>query len=224
MSRRPAGQGRIVSHAFAALAAEPAAPVEELALGIAGEFRSVDAAAVRAELDALGAEVSGRRGPGPEGDADALAAVLAGRHDFRGDEERYDHPDNSMIDRVLQRRRGLPILLSAVYVAVAGRAGIPLAGVGLPGHFVVAHLGAATPLVLDPFAGGARVAVPGPVRPWTAHATALRMLNNLVASFDRRGDVMGAIRAAELRLELPAGDAERGRLADEALALRARLN
>jgi hypothetical protein len=66
--------------------------------------------------------------------------------------------------------------------------------------------------------------VPGPVRPWTAHATALRMLNNLVASFDRRGDVMGAIRAAELRLELPAAPEERGRLADEALALRARLN
>jgi regulator of sirC expression with transglutaminase-like and TPR domain len=210
--------------AFAALAAEPAAPVEELALAIAGEFRLVGVAAVRAELDDLGAEVAAARGPDAVGDAAALQLVLGERHGFRGDQDEYDHPDNSMIDLVLERRRGLPIVLSAVYVAVAARAGIPLSGVGLPGHFVVAHVGADPPIVLDPFAGGEVSERRGPVRPWTAHATALRMLNNMVAAYTRRGDLMSAIRAAELRLQLPSHGDERERLADEALALRARLN
>ena len=61
-----------------------------------------------------------------------------------------------MLDLVLTRRRGLPILLSVVYVEVARRAGIQIAGVGLPGHFVVGHFGTDPPVLLDPFAGGGR--------------------------------------------------------------------
>jgi regulator of sirC expression with transglutaminase-like and TPR domain len=145
-----------------------------------------------------------------------------------GDRDDYDNPDNSMLDLVLERRRGLPIALSVVYVAAARRAGIPLAGVGLPGHFVVAHFGATPPLVLDPFGGGARVAVqPGAerlVRPWHPHETALRMLNNLVAGYARRVRLGDAIVAARLRLELPVPDAERTRLEEELVALQARLN
>jgi transglutaminase superfamily protein len=113
---------------------------------------------------------------------------------------------------VLERRRGLPILLSAVYVEVARRAGVPLAGVGLPGHYVVGHFGAPEPLLLDPFGGGVRITPDAPaslVRPWTPHETAMRMLNNLVPAFRRRGDLVGALRAAELRLALPAGARER---------------
>jgi Transglutaminase-like superfamily len=211
---------------FGVLAADPAAPVEELALGIAAEFRPVEADAVRDELDVLGDEVAARRGAGgPEADVAALAGVLGQLHGFSGDEEEYDHPDNSFLDLVLARRRGLPILLSTVYVACARRAGIPLAGVGLPGHFVVAHLGPTPPLLLDPFAGGRRVAPDGePPRPWSAHATALRILNNLVGSYTRRGDLRNAIRAANLRLALPAEGRDRDALAAEALALQARLN
>jgi regulator of sirC expression with transglutaminase-like and TPR domain len=213
-----------VSHAFAALAAEPAAPVEELALAIAAEFGPVDADGVRDRLDALGAEVAVERGGRPETDAAALSRVLGERHGLRGDDDEYDHPDNSMIDRVLERGRGLPILLSAVYVAVAARAGIPLAGVGLPGHFMVAHLGADPPILLDPFAGGGLMPAPTRVRAWPAHEIALRMLNNLVSSFAIRGDLHGAIRAADMRLELPLTEKDRGVLAAEALGLRARLN
>ena len=77
-----------------------------------------------------------------------------------------------MLDRVLERRRGLPILLSAVYVEVARRADVPLAGVGLPGHYVVGHFGGAEPLLLDPFNGGVEVTGDAPaalVRPWSPH-------------------------------------------------------
>ena len=132
-----------------------------------------------------------------------------------------------MLDRVLERRRGLPILLSVVYVEVARRAGVPLAGVGLPGHYVVGHFGAPEPLLLDPFGGGVRITPDAPaslVRPWTPHETAMRMLNNLVPSYRRRGDLAGAIRAAELRLALPAAEALRDTLATELRTLQARLN
>jgi regulator of sirC expression with transglutaminase-like and TPR domain len=128
---------------------------------------------------------------------------------------------------VLERRRGLPILVSAVYVEAARRAGVPLAGVGLPGHYVVGHFGAPEPLLLDPFGGGVQITPGVPaelVRPWTPHETAMRMLNNLVPAFRRRGDLAGALRAAELRLTLPADAGERDRVRAELATLRAHLN
>ncbi len=213
----------MLSVEFATLAAAPDARVEELALALAAAFRAdVDRAAVLERLDALAAEVD--RPAEPEAQLAALAAVLHGRHGFTGDREAYDDPRNSMLDAVLARRRGLPITLSVLWVAVAHRAGIPLAGFGLPGHYVAGHVGVAPPLLVDPFAGGERVPAPPGARPWTAHATAMRMLNNLVGSYQRRGDVGGAIRAAELRLALPSAGAERSALQVEARALRARLN
>ena len=86
-----------------------------------------------------------------------------------------------MLDLVLARRRGLPILLSVVYIEVARRAGIELAGVGLPGHFVVGHFGTYPRLLLDPFAGGVQVktdVAPDQVRPWRADEVAMRMLTS----------------------------------------------
>ncbi len=132
-----------------------------------------------------------------------------------------------MLDLVLERRRGLPILLSVVYVEVGRRAGIPLRGVGLPGHYVVGHFGAEPPLLLDPFGGGALLPWSGAreaLRPWSAHMTALRMLNNLVGAYEARFDLGHAIRAAELRLVLPLEGHTREGLAVELRALRAQLN
>ena len=213
---------------FAMLATHPDPPVDELALALAAEFRDIDDADVRAQLDELGEEVGLDRAGryGPHAGLDALREVLGVRHGFCGDRRRYDHPNNSMLDVVLERRRGLPIALSVVYVAVARRAGIALHGVGLPGHFVVGDFDMGTPLLLDPFDGGAELAIESPrdVRPWGAHETALRMLNNLVGSFDRRADLMRTIKAAELRLELPLDHRLAETLGIELGALRARLN
>jgi regulator of sirC expression with transglutaminase-like and TPR domain len=127
---------------------------------------------------------------------------------------------------VLRRRRGLPILPSVLWLAVAERAGVELAGVGLPGHFVVAHLGAAPPLVLDPFRGGGPYAgATPPVLPLaTAHDIALRMLNNLVGSYERRLDPGRALRAARLRLLLPAEPPLREHLEHDARRLAAAFN
>jgi regulator of sirC expression with transglutaminase-like and TPR domain len=200
--------------------------LDVLSLALAAEFRSVDAPAALAALDGLGAQVRHSVGESdPPGQVRACVAVLAERHGFAGDRDEYDHPDNSMLDLVLTRRRGLPILLSVLYVEVARRAGVRLAGVGLPGHYVVGHFGADPPLLLDPFNGGAAVEAEGDaVRPWSAHETALRMLNNLVGSYERRGDLARSLRAAEMRLSLPAAPPLRDALRTELRAMQARLN
>jgi regulator of sirC expression with transglutaminase-like and TPR domain len=213
---------------FATLAADPAAPIDALALSMAAEFREVDADAALTHLDVLGDEVADMRDQldGPEAGVDALREVLGVRHGFRGDHVQYDDPANSMLDLVLERRRGLPIVLSVLYVATAQRAGIALSGVGLPGHYVVRDLGTTPPVLIDPFAGGTRLRVEPStnIQPWSAHETVLRMLNNLVGSYGRRSDLAKQIHAAELRLALPSTGARTRALRAELLSMQARLN
>ena len=215
---------------FAELAVAGDAPLDLLALAVAREFREVDAAGAVAMLDALGAELAlsaARTGGDPERVASACAQLLGGRYGFRGERENYDDPDNSMLDLVLATRRGLPILLSVVYIEVARRAGIPVHGVGLPGHFVVAHFGSDPPLLLDPFNGGRVLDERLPdehLRPWRPHEIAMRMLNNLIGAYRRRGNLTYAIRAAQMRLSLPAESSLRTALKAELRALEARLN
>jgi regulator of sirC expression with transglutaminase-like and TPR domain len=210
---------------FSALAARSEPSLDELALALAGEFRQVDADAALAELDRLGSELAPAAGAGPALEAEAVRRLLGERHGFVGERREYDHPDNSMLDLVLERRRGLPILLSVVYLEVARRAGIALGGVGLAGHYVVGHFGQAPLLLLDPFGGGTPLARPErPLEPWGPHETALRMLNNLVGSYQRRADLARAIRAAELRLALPMGESQRDALTTQLNSLRAVLN
>src|SRR5262245_25632982 len=66
-----------------------------------------------------------------------LGRFLGGERGFRGNAEDYYDPRNSCLNAVLDRRLGLPITLSVVYLEVGWRLGLPLAGVGLPGHFLV---------------------------------------------------------------------------------------
>lgn len=216
--------------AFEELAATPDATIDLLSLAMAAEFREVDVATAIASLDTLGADLAAaaqRTAGSAEEEAAVCTEVLGGVHGFEGDRAHYDDPRNSMLDVVLERRRGLPILLSVVYIETARRAGIALSGVGLPGHFVVGHFGADAPILLDPFNGGRTISVDaevGALRPWLPDEIAMRMLNNLLSSYAKRGDLTRAIRAAELRLLLPAAEALRDTLATELRTLQARLN
>ncbi|MDQ4048878.1 MAG: transglutaminase-like domain-containing protein [Actinomycetota bacterium] len=216
---------------FETLVDLPEPPLDELALALATKFRTVDSEGALAELDRLGAELEELAGTAsPQEQAEACRLFLGERCGFMGERDRYDHPDNSMLDLVLERRRGLPILLSIVYVETARRAGFTLGGVGLPGHYVVGHFGADPPLLLDPFSGGVSVSGVAPevaaiyVRPWTAHETGLRILNNLTAAYSARADFVRAIRAAELRLLLPLDEPTRTTVTADLRALQARLN
>ncbi len=84
----------------------------------------------------------------------ALNGHLFGELGLRGNEEDYYDPRNSYLNEVLDRRLGIPISLSAVYIEVARRVGLTVVGIGLPGHFIVEARRDTTSLLLDPFHGG----------------------------------------------------------------------
>lgn len=83
-----------------------------------------------------------------------LNRILFDEEDFRGNQENYYDPQNSFLNRVLERKLGIPITLSLVYSEVGRRAGFPVHGIALPGHFLVGLLHASGTLYVDPFNGG----------------------------------------------------------------------
>lgn len=83
-----------------------------------------------------------------------LNRVLFEEERFRGNAEAYYDPRNSFLNDVLDRRVGIPISLSLVYLEVGWRLGLPLSGVGFPGHFLVRYEGEVVRVLLDPFDGG----------------------------------------------------------------------
>lgn len=89
--------------------------------------------------------------------ADALGVVLAGEFGFGGDVDTYDDPDNADLIRVVDRRRGLPVSLSILWVAAARRLGWNADLLDVPGHVLVLVGSEADPVIIDPFTGGARV-------------------------------------------------------------------
>jgi regulator of sirC expression with transglutaminase-like and TPR domain len=138
--------------------------------------------------------------------AEQLAEFLFDENGFRGNEEGYRDPRNSFLNEVLDRRLGIPVTLSVIYVDVAHRLGIPAYGIGLPGHFIVGVHGRDGELWLDPFHGGRRLDLAdcaelvrlsagyeGPLEatwfePLSPRDTVARMLNNLRSSYVRSGN------------------------------------
>jgi regulator of sirC expression with transglutaminase-like and TPR domain len=86
-----------------------------------------------------------------------LRALVFEELRFRGDRMHYFSPSNSLLHEVLKRRRGLPLTLGIVMLEVGWRAGLPLEGVGFPGHFLVRLAGEPGDVVLDPFKRGMMV-------------------------------------------------------------------
>lgn len=153
--------------------------------------------------------------------AAALQRLLGEECGFRGSPADYRRLESSLLDRVLEHRRGLPILLSVVWLEVARRAGAPVYGVALPGHFVV---GLGDPygahVLVDPFDGGrplseeqaGRLIAGSAGTPPAASAFSpaepleivLRILNNIRAWAAARPERSGVqLWAVELSLLLP---------------------
>jgi regulator of sirC expression with transglutaminase-like and TPR domain len=110
-----------------------------------------------AQLDAIAATIRGRLAADAPADQ-KVAAInrhLFGELGFTGNVEAYYDPRNSYLNEVLERRIGIPITLSIVYLEVARRLGLPAQGVAFPGHFLVKVRLTGGALVLDPFGGGA---------------------------------------------------------------------
>lgn len=85
---------------------------------------------------------------------EALNGHLFGELGFRGNAEDFYDPRNSYLNEVLDRRTGIPITLSLVYIELARRLGLTVVGVALPGHFIVEARRDTASLLLDPFHGG----------------------------------------------------------------------
>jgi regulator of sirC expression with transglutaminase-like and TPR domain len=83
-----------------------------------------------------------------------VSRVLFEEEGFRGNSEDYYDPRNSFLNDVMDRRIGIPITLSVIYLEVGWRLGLPLHGVNFPGHFLVRYEGEALQLLVDPFQRG----------------------------------------------------------------------
>lgn len=133
----------------------------------------------------------------------ALRRVISIAEGYGGNVEDYSAPDNSFLNRVLDTRRGLPITLSVIWIEVGRRAGIPVEGIGLPGHFVVYAAGQ----MVDPFHYGEAIGFdeaaalvaaalggnPRLDRSWLAPVSTpqivARMLRNLEEAYRSSGEI-----------------------------------
>ncbi len=90
---------------------------------------------------------------------DEVVEYLHGELRFDGARDSYYAAQNSFMNCVLERRRGIPISLSALYLILGRRLKLPFHGVGMPGHFIVKYQGEGDPIFLDPFERGKRLNV-----------------------------------------------------------------
>jgi regulator of sirC expression with transglutaminase-like and TPR domain len=122
------------------------------------EYPTLDISAYLGRINDLALEVAERAGA----DADvyrsiaALNFVLFSQHKFRGNRDAYYDPKNSFLNQVIERKIGIPITLSVLYMEVAKRIGLAFDGVGFPGHFMVKTIAEGNEIVIDPFDGGER--------------------------------------------------------------------
>ncbi len=211
---------------------EAAMPLDELALLVAAHARpDLDVAAARERLDELAAGVV-------EPTAEALCRHLFVAEGYVGDHQDYYDPRNSYLDQVLERRVGIPISLAVLLLEVGRRVGVGLAGVSMPGHFLV-RVGCASDgsgsfidafdrgTILDEAACAARFrALHGPaarfdpafLAPVGTAAIVARMLANLDAIATARADrpMLGWV--VRLRAALPGAPPELSRRLAEVLA------
>lgn len=144
---------------FAATVAQPESDVDLAAAALliaAEEYTQLTPAPYLHRLDVLAERVRDRLGEetAPLVVLEELNRVLFDEEKFRGNAEAYYDPRNSFLNDVLDRRVGIPISLSLVYLEVGWRLGLPLSGVGFPGHFLVRYEGEVVRVLLDPFDGG----------------------------------------------------------------------
>ena len=144
-----------------------------------------------------------------------IAELLAGREGLTGDTKDYEHPDNADLAKVMLRRRGLPVTLSLLYVALARRVGWRAEALNVPGHVLVAIGGEADRQLIDPFdhgrpidaaalaeliartIGGHASPAAEHLRPLSNRETLVRLLSNQAARARRGGDTARALLLTE---------------------------
>lgn len=122
---------------------------------------------------------------------------------FRGDGRDYHNPDNAFIDRVIDRRKGLPVMLGMVVMFLARRLDLPFYGVNMPIHFMLVFEARDGDVLIDPFDGGTIVSYdqchyflrkngitprPGHLERSGEQEILVRTVRNLIHGYTRSGD------------------------------------
>jgi regulator of sirC expression with transglutaminase-like and TPR domain len=192
------------------------------------DYPDLDINAYLSRIDGLATAVAARLGA--EADAyrsiAALNFVLFEQQAFRGNREHYFDPRNSFLNEVLDRKTGIPISLSILYIEVAHRIGLSLQGVGFPGHFLVKYPGDNEEIVVDPFNrgeilsqqnletmlyrlyGGKIVFEPHLLETISKKQILRRMLNNLKIIYLRQNDLIKGLSIVDRLMVLDPGAGE----------------
>jgi regulator of sirC expression with transglutaminase-like and TPR domain len=159
----------------------------------------------------------------PHNVLESLNEVIFVREGLLGNQEDYYDPRNSFLNEVLERKRGIPISLSVIYMEVARRIGFPIEGLGLPGHFIVKYEDEARRILIDPYNqgrciteeqcqelldrvyGGAVSVQPAFLQPMGRKAIITRMLFNLKGIYYQKEDYAHALAVVERILILNPG-------------------
>lgn len=204
--------------------------LDEACLAISSTIqRPLDEIEWLARLDLLAGEC-------PTPTPDGVARYLFGELGFRGNTDAYYDWRNSCLDRVIETRVGIPISLSVLMIEVARRVGVPLVGVGMPAHFLVATVDG-PPRYFDPFSGGGELTANearaqfeeitrGQVswqdsflQPTLVQPIIVRMLNNLRSIFQARADAMRLGLVMHMRSQIPQLEAAEHDEIEQALAV-----
>ena len=161
--------------------------------------------------------------PSRQNPFDCIARInihLFQKHQFTGDVSDYYHPHNSQLHQVLNQRKGLPILLSAIYMEIARRVNFKINGIGFPGHFIIQPAeNNEPPFFIDPFRQGKilcpedlqqmlrQVSQEGPSLKEATQAInnrqiVLRMSGNLFYAYQKRQHPTGMLRNIDRMLVL----------------------
>jgi regulator of sirC expression with transglutaminase-like and TPR domain len=135
-------------------------PLDRAALTLAlEEYPGLSIEQYLHRIDALAAQVEVLVGQdrAPINVLESLKQVLFIQEGLKGNKEEYYDPRNSYLNEVLDRKLGIPISLSIIFMEVARRIAFPVEGVGLPGHFLVKYADADREILIDPFENGKSV-------------------------------------------------------------------
>jgi regulator of sirC expression with transglutaminase-like and TPR domain len=196
-----------------------------LALSVLRREEALDLAPFRQHVAAMASDLADlvrRRGASPE----QLAEIVARSYAYRGDSESYDDLQNADLVRVIERRKGLPVALSILYLQVARAQGWEAEGLAFPAHFLIRVGVDGARHVIDPFHDGAvRDAAdlrsllrqvlgpdaelhPAHFDPVPDRDVLLRLENNIRLRLSKREDWAGAAQSLERMLAISPGRPE----------------
>ena len=174
-------------------------------------YPDLDPARCRAIMDGMAGEIAERLGEKASGEeaVKTINRYLFVDQGFSGNTTQYYDVENSYLNKVLERKTGIPISLSTVYLLIGKRLHLPVYGVGMPGHFLVKYETGRYRIFVDAFNGGALLTQRDCARfldqagygfderflqKTPARSILIRMIKNLVAIYNKMEDTARATR------------------------------